>query len=139
MADAYENSVSEFNDRVRDFVAAQGERAVLVDIDELLRGIVEARRYCVGDREINRDVASNEADHLFLSDGFHPGTLGQCLIANRFLDAINARFGAGISPLSDEEMIQVATSVPRPSGFSLLGSGALALLGYGRRQPGIAS
>ncbi|MDB5348941.1 MAG: phospholipase/lecithinase/hemolysin [Planctomycetota bacterium] len=137
MADVYEGSVSKFNDRMRDLIAAHGDRAVLVDIDDLLRGIVEARRYLVGNREINRNVASNEADHLFLSDGFHPGTLGQCLIANRFLDAIDARFGAGISPLADEEMIRVATSVPKLSGFSLLGTGALALLGYGRRRPGV--
>jgi phospholipase/lecithinase/hemolysin len=137
MADAYEKTVSQFNDRLRDLVQAHRDRAVLVDIDDLLRGIVESRRYFVGNQELNRNVASNEPDHLFLADGFHPGTLGQCLIANRFLEAIDERFGAGISLLADEEMIRVAHSVPKLSGFSLLGTGALALIGYGRRHPGV--
>ena len=139
MAGVYASAVAKFNDRVRDLVAAHGDRAVLVDIDDLLRGVVEAGEFFVGTLEINRSAASNEADHLFLSDGFHPGTIGQCLTANRFLEAINSKFGAKIALLAGEEMVRVATSVRRPSGFSLLGTGALALLGYGRRQPGVVA
>ncbi len=139
LADAYASSIADFNNILLDLIAGYGDRAVLVDINQLLLGIVEARRYFVGSLEINRDDASNDAQHLFLSDGFHPGTIGQCLIANRFLEAINARFEAGIPLLDDEEMIRIATSVPKLSGLSLIGTGVLALVGYGRRRPGARS
>jgi lysophospholipase L1-like esterase len=135
LANAYGSAIADFNGGLRDLITCHGHRAVVVDINQLLAGIVEAERYVVGGLEINRIEASNDARHLFLSDGFHPGTIGQCLIANRFLDAINARFDAGVPLLSDEEMVRIADSVPRPSGFSLIGTGVLALFGYGRRRP----
>ena len=107
----------------------------MVDINQLLADVTGARPYVVGGLEIDCVNASNDPRHLFLADGFHPGTIGQCLIANRFLDAINAGFDAGIPLLSAEEMVRIAASVPKPSGLSLIGTGVLALLGYGRRRP----
>jgi phospholipase/lecithinase/hemolysin len=135
LGNAYGNAIAVFNDRLHDLVAGQGHRIVMVDINQLLVDIVAARRYVVGGLEIDRRAASNNVQHLFLSDGFHPGTIGQSLIANRFLDAINARFNAGIPLLGGEEMVRIAASVPKPTGLSLLGTGVLALFGYGRRRP----
>jgi phospholipase/lecithinase/hemolysin len=135
LADAYSDAVAAFNNRLLDLIAAERLRIVPVDINQLLAQVTAARPYVVGDLEIDCIVAGNEPPHLFLADGFHPGTIGQCLIANRFLAAINARFDTGIPLLSDAEMLGIAASVPKPSGLSLLGTGVLALFGYGRRRP----
>jgi hypothetical protein len=107
----------------------------VVDINQLLIEIVTARRYVVGGLELDWINAGNDARHVFLSDGFHPGTIGQCLIANRFLAAINTRFGAGIPVLDGQEIVQIASSVTKPSVSSLISTGILALFGYGRRRP----
>jgi phospholipase/lecithinase/hemolysin len=135
VADAYGGAIATFNDRLQDLVADRGRRVVIVDINQLLIEVTGARPYVVGGLEIDCVNASNDPQHLFLADGFHPGTIGQCLIANRFLDAINAGFDAGIPLLSGEEMVHIANTVPKPSGLALIGTAALALLGYGRRRP----
>src|SRR5262249_52270749 len=96
LSDAYGSALAAFNDRLRGLVAGNEDRLVVVDINQLLIEVVAARRYVVGSLELDRMNAGNGARHLFLSDGFHPGTIGQCLIANRFLAAINSRFDAGI-------------------------------------------
>ena len=133
MVDAYAAAITTFNARMIGLVADYSHRAVAVDINDLLAGIVEAGRYVIADWEINRVVASNDPRHLFLADGFHTGTIGQCLVANRFLEAINRGFDARVPLLGHEEMVRFAASVPIPSGLSLIGTGVLALLGYGRR------
>jgi hypothetical protein len=47
----------------------------------------------------------------------HPGTLGQSLMASMFVDTVNDRFGAGITPLSAREVLEftasLGTSPPR--------------------------
>ncbi len=135
VADAYEDAITTFNDRLQNLVADHGRRVVIVDINQLLAEVTAARPYVVGGLEIDCVNASNDPRHLFLADGFHPGTIGQCLIANRFLDAINTGFDIGIPLLSGEEMVHIAASVPKPSRLALIGKGALALFGYGRRRP----
>jgi phospholipase/lecithinase/hemolysin len=135
LADAYSDAVAAFNNHLFNLSAAERRRIVLVDLNQLLAEVTGARPYVVGDLEIDCCGASNELPHLFLADGFHPGTIGQCLIANRFVTAINARFDTGIPLLSGAEMVRIAASVPKPSGLSLIGTGVLALLGYGRRRP----
>ena len=135
VAEAYGTAIQVFNDRLNDLIAGHGQRVVVVDVHQLLSDVVRAHRYVVGGLEIDRIVASNDARHLFLADGFHPGTIGQCLVANRFLHAINSKFNAGIPLLDGEEMVRIAISVPKPSRLSLIGTGVLAVLGYGRRRP----
>ena len=135
LAEAYGTAVQVFNDRLNGLVACHGHRVVVVDVHQLLSDVVRAHRYVVGGLEFDRIVANNGARHLFLADGFHPGTIGQCLVANRFLAAINSNFNAGIRLLDGEEMVRIANSVPKPSRLSLIGTGVLAVLGYGRRRP----
>jgi phospholipase/lecithinase/hemolysin len=134
MARAYGAAVACFNERLRDYASGIGRRIVVVDEDRLLFDIVTADRFAVGSVELDRFVAGNDIRHLFLRDGFHPGTIGQCLIANEFLGAINAGFGTHVPLLGGEEMVGIAGDVPRPTGLSLIVTGVLALFGYGRRR-----
>ena len=135
LAQAYRSAITDFNDRLHNYLASHGHRIAVVDINQLLIEIVSAPRYSVGSLELDWINAGNDARHLFLSDGFHPGTIGQCLIANQLLAAINTRFKAGIPPLNPHEIVQIATSVTKPSLSSLISTGVLALFGYGRRRP----
>jgi hypothetical protein len=53
----------------------------------------------------------------FLSDGFHPGTVVQGVLANMFIEATNRAYGAGLTPLSDQEILELAgIEVPTPPG-----------------------
>jgi lysophospholipase L1-like esterase len=135
LADAYGGAIARFNDRLQHFVADHSQRVVLVDINQLLAEVTGARPYVIDGFELDCIHASDDPQHLFLADGFHVGTIGQGLVANRFLDAINAGFDTDIPLLSEREIIRIAASVPKPSGLALIGTAALALLGYGRRRP----
>ena len=135
LANAYQRAIADFNDRLHAYVASHSHRIAVVDINQLLIEVVTARRYIVGNLELDSINPGNDARHLFLSDGFHPGTIGQCLIANRFLAAINTTFEAAIPVLDGQEIVQIASSVTKPPVSSLIGTGVLALFGYGRRRP----
>ena len=47
----------------------------------------------------------------FLGDFIHIGTVAQGIIANTFISAIDAKFGAGMAPLSDTQIVQFARGV----------------------------
>jgi lysophospholipase L1-like esterase len=47
----------------------------------------------------------NPPDHLFCHDGFHPSTVGQALIGNLVLDAINRATGSSIPLMQNREII----------------------------------
>lgn len=61
---------------------------------------------------------------FWLHDRVHPNTVPQGLMANDFLGALNLELGTAFSPLTDEEVLELAL-VPEPSGLPA----ALALLG----------
>jgi hypothetical protein len=68
---------------------------------------------------IVRSGPSDDPDHLFLGDVRHLGTAGQGLLASLFVDTINAKFHAGVQPLSEREILEFAatlgpTSPPKP-------------------------
>lgn len=47
----------------------------------------------------------NPPDHLFCHDGFHPSTVGQALIGNLILDAINRATGSSVPLMTNREII----------------------------------
>lgn len=49
--------------------------------------------------------SQNPPDHLFCRDGFHPSTIGQALITNLLLDAVNRATGRSIPLLSNREIL----------------------------------
>ena len=69
----------------------------------------------VGGRRIDRLTPGNSPGNLFLADGRHIGTIGQGLIAQRFVRAAFVCFGIGIAPISHREIVAAAdalTTVP---------------------------
>ncbi len=59
----------------------------------------------IGGVLINTRGASNDPHNYFLSDGVHPGTVAQGLLANTFIEAINRAYHEDIEPLSDQEIL----------------------------------
>lgn len=63
----------------------------------------------VGGERIEVKVKGNEPHHLFVDDEYaHPGTIFSGLIANVFIKGMNAVFGTGIAPFSDDEILYIA-------------------------------
>ncbi len=73
----------------------------------------------VDGHRLDRTHPSNSLDDFFLADIRHLGTIGQGLLAKMFINTINARFDAGIAPLSEHEIVMYAQSVPSSTPWEL--------------------
>jgi len=63
----------------------------------------------VGGELIDMNTRGNEPHHGLLADQyFHPGTVVSGLVANLYIDELNARFGVGLSLFSDAEILSAA-------------------------------
>ena len=65
----------------------------------------------VGGRRIDRLTPGNSPGNLFLADGRHIGTIGQGLIAQRFVRAAFVCFGIGIAPINHREIVAAADAL----------------------------
>lgn len=112
LADRFTRAIRQFNAQVRAF-AAEGPRVAIIDLDLMTRAatLVSLETVLVAGRKLDRLGYGNDLDHFFLADVRHPGTLGQSLLAKLVVETINARFGAGVAPLDDREVLELAASV----------------------------
>jgi pimeloyl-ACP methyl ester carboxylesterase len=69
---------------------------------------------------IERSVPGNAHTHLFLADLRHLGTVGQGLLAQLIVTAIDAKFHAGVTPLSQREILEFA-SIDRLGAANVVG------------------
>lgn len=92
--DVIRTRIAGYNQVIADKAAETG--AALVDINGILSGIA-ANGTVIGGIDYD---ASFLTGGVFSLDGVHPNPLGQGLVVNAFIAAINARFGASI-PLYD--------------------------------------
>lgn len=94
---------------------------------------------------------TRDPTRFFLPDGTHPDTLVQGILANAVIAAANQAYGAGLTPLGDDEILANAglspdpswdgthfdagflVLVPEPSTLALLGGGLALLAGRRRR------
>ena len=95
---AIENAVTGFNAVIAQQAAARG--AALVDLftiyDDAYRNGVEVGGTTYGTAYLSGG--------LFSIDGIHPSALGSGILANAFITAINARFGARIPVVNLREL-----------------------------------
>lgn len=54
----------------------------------------------------------NNLESGFLNDKRHAGLVLQAMLARLFLDTVNLRFTAGLEPLSEREVLAVASAIP---------------------------
>ena len=78
----------------------------------------------VAGRRVVRSGPSDDPDHLFLGDVRHLGTVGQGVLAAMVVATINARFAAGVPPLSEREILEFAETHDRAPTKFAVGSAA---------------
>jgi phospholipase/lecithinase/hemolysin len=134
VADAFSAAIRKFNAQIK-VLAAADRRIAVLDLDGTTRlaNLVRRDTVCVDGLRLDRTHPSNRLDAFFLGDSRHPGTIGQGLLAKLFIDTINARFDAGIAPLSGREIVAYARSIPPSPAWGL--DRRLTVLGVGSRNP----
>jgi hypothetical protein len=85
--------------------AASNHRIAVADFAGATTSIAAAATFKIGKVTINTVKPSNNPHSLFLKDGLHLGTVGQGLLANVFIHAIDTGFGATIKPLTDKQIL----------------------------------
>ena len=106
LADACTAAMGRYNAQIR-AMAAGDRRVALLDLALVARlaDLVSRDYAVVAGRRLDRSRPGNSPDRFFLADRRHPGTLAQAELARLFILAVNARFGAGIEPLRDAEIL----------------------------------
>ncbi|MDW7690545.1 hypothetical protein R9C00_22700 [Flammeovirgaceae bacterium SG7u.111] len=96
----------ELNQIIAGIVAANSEKVALVDIYNIFKELAGAGVTREYDVTISADVAPPYG--MFSLDGVHPNARGSAYVANKFIEAINAKFGSTIkyvplenSPIND--------------------------------------
>jgi hypothetical protein len=104
--------VAHYNGRIR-ALAFQNPRVSLLDLDMVtrLRDRLNPETVSVAGRPIERWVPGNDPTHLFLADVRHLGTVGQGLLAQLIVTAIDATFHAEVPLLSQREILEFASIV----------------------------
>ncbi|MDG2125844.1 MAG: SGNH/GDSL hydrolase family protein [Verrucomicrobiales bacterium] len=94
-----------------ELAAVAAERGIgFADIAPLTEELIYTEDYCYqGIRFRNDGDAGGDELDVWLggvaSDNFHPNTIGQAVVANVIIGAFNEAYGAGIEPLSTEEIL----------------------------------
>jgi hypothetical protein len=78
----------------------------------------------VAGHPIVRSGPSDDPHHLFLGDVRHLGTVGQGLLAALLDVTIDAKFAAGVPPLSEREVFKFAETHDRAATKFSVGSAA---------------
>jgi phospholipase/lecithinase/hemolysin len=91
-------------------------RIAQVDVNGLFEALINTPNLTFGGMPVDTLAPGDGAGHLF-ADLLHPGTMGSGHIANGFIDAVNARFDAGVPRLTDGELL---SAVPEPTGAASL-------------------
>ena len=68
-----------------------------------------------GGQSINLVVPGDDYHNFFLADGLHAGTVAQGIIADTFVEAIDAKYGEQLFPVTPQEIIRYAQRVQTTS------------------------
>ena len=131
LADAYTAAQRTYNAQIRSTATSEPRIAVIdLDLTARVANLLSRDYVTVAGRKLDRREPANDLGHFFLADFRHPGTLAQGLLARMFVEAVNVRFGAGIEPIRDQDLLAVAASLPavapRDDAVRLCGLATLA-------------
>lgn len=90
---------------------AQASNAKFIDTNDLISNFIA--NPTIDGIYIDPFQGGPEYTNLFVGDGFHPGTIGQSLLTNSIVAALNSIFPAeqAITPLSNQEVLTLAAQV----------------------------
>jgi hypothetical protein len=145
-------SVSNVNNQLLSY--AQANHLPFVDFYGLGNDIYNSGQLTVGGVNINLTGSGSDA-HNFWLDSLHPGIVGNAILGNMWMEAINVAYGTHLALYTDQQILALAglstsytgesfstaynlanyiayTPVPEPATAALLGLG-IAVLVLGRR------
>jgi phospholipase/lecithinase/hemolysin len=97
-----------YNANIR-LIAATQPRVALADLAAESSALATAGPSAsFGGTTITLTTSSNDYHSFFLADGLHVGTVGQGIIANSFLAALDTKFGAGVNVFTPEGIVGLA-------------------------------
>ncbi len=99
-------AVERFNEIIED--AADQYDVEVVDVNGLFADIGK-KGYTVGGQKLT----TNFLGGIFSLDGIHPTNTGHAILANLFIKTMNSRLGAGISPVSVEQVAKTDPLTPK--------------------------
>ena len=92
--------------------AAANGRVALLDLAGLVGQFAQQAgatgRAPFGGTTVNVTSPGDGTRHFWLADGIHFGTVAQGMIAAAFIEAVDAKFGAGLAPLSPDQIVWFA-------------------------------
>jgi hypothetical protein len=93
LGDIVERTV-DFNTSIQEAVASSGERLALADLNSAFTTLITNKGAIQDGVTITPNFTPPTG--IFSEDGIHPNSRGYAFVANTFIDAINAKFGASI-------------------------------------------
>jgi hypothetical protein len=106
---AIETARQSFNGVIK-AAAASNARLALADVDAAFAAFVNAKAAVSNGVTLTPNI--NPPTGIYSEDGLHPNSRGYAFIANIFIDAINAKFGASVPKVNVSK--QSATGLPLP-------------------------
>src|SRR4051794_40621 len=124
-ADAATATIRRYNARIR-ALAAREPRSAVLDFDLVTRvsELIYPESVLVAGHPIMRSGPSDDPQHLFLGDVRHLGTVGQGLLAALLDVTIDAKFAAGVPPLSERDVFEFAETRDRAATKFAVGPAA---------------
>jgi hypothetical protein len=87
-------NLTQFNGHVKAVADANPERLALADVNTAMKNLVTAQAGIANNVMYTPNI--NPPTGIYSEEGLHPNSRGYAVIANVFIDAINAKFGATV-------------------------------------------
>jgi hypothetical protein len=86
--------LAEFNAHIKSVADTYPDRLAFADVNQGMKNLVMAKAGVADNVTITPNI--NPPTGIYSEDGLHPNSRGYAFIANIFIDAINAKFGATV-------------------------------------------
>jgi hypothetical protein len=112
LIDAVGQAEDVFNAAVKQMASAN-PRVALVDLATVTKSVASSPTLPFDGITVDLTTPGDDYHNFFLGDFYHPGTIGQGIIADTFAQAIDTKFGAQLFPLPPTEIVQFAATTQR--------------------------
>lgn len=99
-----------FNQTVQNVATANPTRLALADVNAAFSAFVTAKAAIANNITVTPNI--NPPTGIYSEDGLHPNNRGYAFIANIFIDAINAKFGATVPKVNLAKYSATALPIP---------------------------